>query len=405
MMAWLVMAMLNVTLWAQSPAESALGTMNPFPERFFHLKTRGSLTNSLLKFERGGEATVAFLGGSITEMEGWHNMIMDYLTKRFPQTKFQFIEAGIPSMGSTPHAFRMEHDVLSRGRVNLLFFEAVVNDDGNGFTPSEQVKGVEGVVRHAWQTNPETDIVMMYFVQPHYGQMVAQGQLPDVVLNHERVANYYLVPAVDMVSEMGERVMVGELTWKDFGGIHPAPLGQRYYATSIIRLMNQMWSNRPQAEEVKPHKIPGRPLDEFCYNEGHFVDIRQARLMRGWEVVDSWHPDDEASTRPGFVDVPMLETTKAGARLTLDFVGRAVGICCVAGPSAGILEYRVDGGPWKRRDTFTGWSSALYIPWVYMMETELADGPHKLEMKMSAEKNKNSHGTACQIRNFVVNGK
>jgi hypothetical protein len=40
-----------------------------------------------------------------------------------------------------------------------------------------------------------------------------------------------------------------------------------------------------------------------------------------------------------------------------------------------------------------------------MMETELADGHHKLEMKMSDEKNKPPRGTACQIRNFVVNGK
>ena len=32
--------------------------------------------------------------------------------------------------------------------------------------------------------------------------------------------------------------------------------------------------------------------------------------------------------------------------------------------AAGILEYSVDGAPFKKLDTFTAWSGGLYIPWV-----------------------------------------
>ena len=46
-------------------------------------------------------------------------------------------------------------------------------------------------------------------------------------------------------------------------------------------------------------------------------------------------------TRPGLFDVPMLETNRPGAKLTLDFEGTAVGIFCVSGPAGGILEYSV----------------------------------------------------------------
>ena len=132
-----------VLVGAQSLGSVDLGKASPFPEKFFHLSTRGSLDNSFLKFQKGGEARVAFLGGSITEMKGWHNLLMEYFTKKFPQTKFDFIEAGIPSMGSTPHAFRLVHDVLSKGKVDLLFFEAAVNDETKEFTPVEQVRGME----------------------------------------------------------------------------------------------------------------------------------------------------------------------------------------------------------------------------------------------------------------------
>jgi hypothetical protein len=45
----------------------------------------------------------------------------------------------------------------------------------------------------------------------------------------------------------------------------------------------------------------------------------------------------------------------------------------------------------------------LYLPWVYMFETELEKGNHQLVLKISSSKNEKSLGTACQIRNFVVN--
>ena len=101
----------------------------------------------------------------------------------------------------------------------------------------------------------------------------------------------------------------------------------------------------------------------------------------------------------------MLEATRPGDRLTLDFRGKAIGIFCVSGPSAGILEYSVDGAPFKELDTFTEWSHNLYIPWVYMLETELKDTDHKLVLRISKKKNPASQGTECQIRNFVVNNR
>ena len=75
---------------------------------------------------------VAFLGGSITYNSGWRDSVMQYLEDRFPETVFEFVSAGIPSMGSTPAAFRLSRDVLDNGPVDLLFEEAAVNDATNG---------------------------------------------------------------------------------------------------------------------------------------------------------------------------------------------------------------------------------------------------------------------------------
>ena len=75
---------------------------------------------------------------------------------------------------------------------------------------------------------------------------------------------------------------------------------------------------------VKPHVLPAVPLDGYSYTNGKLVDIRQAHINKGWQLVPSWTPRLIAETRPGFVDVPMLETDRPGAKLTLDFEGTAV---------------------------------------------------------------------------------
>lgn len=375
----------------------------PEYEKYLHYNVRGSLGNSFVKFEKERSARVAFLGGSITEMNGWKDMVEKQLQQRFPYTRFEFVEAGIGSTGTTPGAFRLQQDVLSKGKIDLLFAEAAVNDHTNYFTAEEQVRGMEGEVRHALMSNPEMDIIMLHFIYDPFIPMVGRRQQPDVVLNHERVANHYLIPSVNLIQEIGERMLDDEFTWEEFGGTHPLPFGHKYYAAAINHLFDAMWKEAASVGKVVPHEIPEQPLDVYSYYKGNFVDLQHAKLNKGWKYVASWHPDDQYEKRRGFVDVPMLEATQPGDKLTLDFEGKAIGLFCTPGPAAGIIEYSIDGAPFKKLDTFTQWSQYLYIPWVYMLETELDATKHRLVLKMSKEKNEASEGHQCQIRNFVVN--
>lgn len=375
----------------------------PEYEKYLHYNVRGSLQNSFVKFEKERKGRVAFLGGSITEMNGWKNRIEKQLQQRFPYTTFEFVEAGIGSTGTTPGSFRLQNDVLSKGKIDLLFVEAAVNDHTNYFTPLEQVRGMEGEVRHALLSNPEIDIIMLHFIYDPFIPMVAKKQQPDVVLNHERVANHYLIPSVNLVQEIGERMQDGEFTWEQFGGTHPLPFGHTFYAAAINHLFDSMWKGITPDSPVVAHEIPEEPLDEYSYYKGDFIDLKEAKLNKGWKYVPSWRADNKYEKRRGFADVPMLEATRPGDKLTLDFTGKAIGIFCTPGPTAGILEYSIDGAPFKKLDTFTQWSKYLYIPWVYMFETELDDTTHKLVLRISKDKNPDSIGTECQIRNFVVN--
>ena len=78
------------------------------PKGHEYFDLRDGLGNCHLKFEREKTGRIAFLGGSITAMNGWRDHTIRYFEERFPDTKFEFISAGIGSLGSVPHAFRLE---------------------------------------------------------------------------------------------------------------------------------------------------------------------------------------------------------------------------------------------------------------------------------------------------------
>lgn len=364
-----------------------------------YITQRGSLTNSFHKFTNEKKGCVAFLGGSITEMQGWRNMVQENLRKQFPDTKFQFIDAGIGSTGSTPHAFRFENDVLKQGMPDLLFVEAAVNDHTNKFSPENQVRGMEGIVRHARQVNPYMDIVILHFVYAPFLKQLDKGIQPDVIMNHERVANYYHITSINLAQEIAERLRNKEFTWKEFGGTHPSQFGHTLYAQAIGELFNKEQHNL-KSQSTRPHPLPEKPLDKSSYSQGTFIDIKEATELNGFKYIENWKPgvSAKAGTRKGFVQVPMLEAKEGGASLKLNFTGKAIGIFCVAGPNAGILEYSIDGKPFRCIKTHTPWSNKVYLPWVYMFDKHLTPGEHTLTVRV-----KEGEKSECHIRNFVIN--
>jgi len=369
-----------------------------------YIALRDGLPNCRIRFANGKKGRVAFLGGSITWADnGWRSMVCEDLKRRFPQTQFDFVNAGIPSTDTALAPFRFDDTVLKRGLVDLLFVEFAVNDETNGRTATESVRGMEGVVRKARASNPAMDVVIMYFVEPAKMEAYRKGKTPTVIVSHEKVAVHYRIPSIDLAREVTERIDAGEFTWADFRDLHPSPFGHGIYARGIDRLFELAWkAPLPDDAKVRAHPMPERPVEPFHYGRGRFVDTDKAQIVGGWRVDPSWRPK-QGDTREGFVSVPMLVAEEPGATLKLAFDGTAIGLLVVAGYDVGVIEFSIDGGSFRRLDQYTQWSEYLHIPWAYILDAELKPGKHELTLRTTDQKNAKSRGHSATIVKFLVN--
>jgi lysophospholipase L1-like esterase len=382
----------------------AVGLAAPDATSFFgdNVQLRGSLTNSRIRFEREKKGTVAFMGGSITEMNGYRPMVCDILKKRFPATDFKFVDAGIGSTCSTTGAFRLMADVFAQGPVDLFFVEFAVNDDQDAaHTRAECIRGLEGIIRHARQINPNIDIVVTFFVNEGMLKTLQSGQTPLTIEAHETVAKHYEVSTINLAKEAAEEITAGKLTWKQYGGVHPAPYGNAIGARMIDELFSRAWA-APLAADAALKAYPNpEPIDPLSYSNGRFIDPKEAQIKSGWTLgVPDWK-SLPGSKRPRFTSIPMLYATEPGAEATLSFEGTAIGAYIVAGPDAGIVEASIDDGPATSVNLFHHFSAGLHYPRTVMLGTDLKPGKHTLKLRVSPETKSSGH--AARIIQFGVN--
>lgn len=364
----------------------------------FHL--RGNLASSRAQFEQSKQGHVAFIGGSITEMNGYRPMVCSRLERQFPGTKFTFTNAGISSTCSTTGAFRLGTDVLNKGPVDLFFIEFAVNDDQDaGHAQQQCIRGMEGIIRQARRHNPKMDIVITYFVNPGMLKMIQTGKTPPRIDAHAKVAQHYNISTIHLAQEVADQIGAGELTWKKFGGTHPAPHGNAICADMIDRLLQSAWRESPA--KSAPHKMP-KTLDMYSYANGRFVSPTEANVVAGWQLhVPDWKKLP-GGKRSRFTSMKMLTANEPGAKLTLKFEGTAVGAYVVAGPDAGTVEASIDGGDATAVNLFHRYSRGLHYPRTVMFAADLKPGKHTLELVVGDEKSGAGH--AARIMQFTVNG-
>ncbi|HEV2296194.1 MAG TPA: SGNH/GDSL hydrolase family protein [Tepidisphaeraceae bacterium] len=234
-----------------------------FPARA--LTVRQGIGNVAAKLNGGKDVTVAFIGGPITAGGGdggFATLVARWLRTQYPQRQVRLVNAGFVDGGSPLGAARYERDVLPH-EPDLLFVEFAADDTGK----EDRQLHIERLVRKAWSSNPEMDIIFLYALEQSHRDDYRAGRLAPAAALHERVAVHYGIPSVVMGLDLLAQLDAGKTRWVEqfYDESRPTPKGHWAYADAVIGALRTLLADEtaksPVKHELKEPLTPGLVLN------------------------------------------------------------------------------------------------------------------------------------------------
>ena len=317
------------------------------------LQIRDGLPNFMAKAATGQAVRIGYIGGSITESEGWRVKSLSWFKEYFNNDNIIGYNAAVGGTNSKYGVFRIEEQMLNKYSFDLIFIEFAVNDLTLG--SSEVGKCIEGMVRKIWKKNPGTDICIVHALRE--GTMfddINSGKMPLTSTIHDNVAEYYGIPSifwgVQVIKEIkeGTTVFMGNVVDQQqsknaegkyvftVDGVHPTNYGQELYTnvtTKCIRLMENM--NTPMAHTLKSAMI---------------ADNYQNATMSSYSL-SSNHGFDEVTQTGNYTFLDEFITPEntfligedQQAYYEFTYTGNMFGFSLLQGPGSGKTVIEVDG--------------------------------------------------------------
>ncbi len=328
-------------------------------------EVRKGIGNVIEKIKAGKEIKIAYLGGSITEMDGWRRLSREWLAKEYPNAKFTEIHAAIGGTGSDLGVFRFEHDALNLDP-DLLFVEFATND--SGASPESIWENFDGIVRKTWRRNPKIDIVFTYTITSSMMGNYRDGFFNQAASAMEYLADHYGIPSIGFGPRVAGEVAAGRLVMsmgevatavpketpdrdrlineelkrqgrilfaKD--GVHPALPGHGFYLESI----KAAWAAMKELPAVDHSDRLGTPFYCARLENAKMVQIERRHLVGdSWKMLDQTDNLQRCFSRRGG---QFWMATKPGDGIEFKFKGSECRIYDLLGPDCGQVWLTVDG--------------------------------------------------------------
>ena len=402
--AWCHAALPKAMDWT-APASPVPKTINGKVElvKAEEVHVRKGIGNFLTKLKAGKPVTVAYLGGSITEMNGWRNMTTDWLRKANQKAEVTEVHASIGGTGSDLGVFRLKHDALSKDP-DLLFVEFATNDRHES---AENIwRNFDGIVQQTWRKNPNTDIVFVYTIMVAMMDEYGAGKMNNAASAMEYLADHYGIPSVCFGPRVMAEVKAGRLVMSlgEFAtavpketpdrdkiineelkkrgqtlfakdGVHPARPGHEFYLKSVIAGFEAM-RNMPPVNHVA---FVGKPFFDGLLAEAKMVPIEEGMLVgEGWTKLAADAPEQRLFEKRGG---QFWRADRPGAKLKFRFRGTKCGIYDLIGPKGANVRITVDGKVTRqfcpRFDLFCSFTRLSSL-WVF----DGSKGEHSVEVEV-----------------------
>jgi len=342
------------------------------------LQKRNGLAAFFAKLRAGQAVTVAYIGGSVTQMDNkYRNQSARFLQELYPKVKMSFVNAGVSGTGTDLAACRLKYQVLEY-KPDLVFVEFAVN---GSFVP-----GLEGIIRQIHQADPSTGICLLYSISTGQSALYAAGKVPENIQNLEILADHYAIPSIHMGLEVAALESAGKLAWKadpelikdktvfSKDGTHPTTEGGNLYAAAIARSLVRLDQFKGLDADF------AQPFTADNWEDGMAVDPLKLSFSDDWKAVLPANSVSLKQFSPWFAKV--LTAEKPGSSVRFKFSGTKVGLFDIGGPEVGQLEVYVDGVKQAVFNRFNRFCNNRYRGQYFFVDTK--PGVHDVEFKIAA---------------------
>lgn len=242
------------------------------------------LKSCMRRAVHGGELTIGFLGGSITQgsLASEHTRTYAYRVytwwkEAFPLASFYYVNGGIGGTNSHYGAARAESDLLMY-QPDFVVVDFSVNDEADCFFQETY----EGVIRKilAWNSMPA--VLLLHNVFYDTGENAQEY--------HNAVGKWYGVPYVSVRDTVYRRMKAGEYVRTELtaDGLHPNDKGHALVAGEIICFLEKIKAevekedekakgadiDAAREEEKRARRLPA-PMTENAYEHTRRLTIRE----------------------------------------------------------------------------------------------------------------------------------
>lgn len=316
------------------------------------------------KARKGGDITIAAIGGSITAgglqtkdpKNRFVARVADWFTLTFPEAKVNFVNAGIGGTNSIYGSMRVQKDVLAKNP-DLVIVEYAVND--NHPVPLLWAS-YEGVLRQILREPQKPAVIQLFFMQ-------RKGE--NAQANQQMLGRHYKLPMVSFRDAWWPEIFSGRTQWEEMYAdvVHPNDTGHIRASELLITLLNEV-NDRSQTGGSVPTSTSELPApmisDAFanCHYSQH-ADLKPTQNS-GW----SQSPDGKNWLSPSTTDAE-IEFEFSG---TILFVGYDIDKDAEA-----FATFSVDGGAPQFLK-----SNGNRVP----LAEDLAPGKHRVRITFSGGK-------------------
>ncbi len=269
--------------------------------------------------------TLGFIGGSLTEGFGasetkyrYTSLFTSMMNRRFPDTTFTEINAGIGGTTSALGLFRLKRELLDKG-IDMLFIEYAVNDKSFG---DASFKYFEGIIRTARRFAP--DMPIMCLMADLYSHT---EQKPHIAAVQEKIAAEYGIPCVDIGLVLKEKMLDygGDRTFFTIDDGHPSDYGYKVYVDCMMKAISEADFGYTFPEKAISGTDLANPVMLIAKDIPHTDDwLLSKRTLSG-------------------SDLNYITSDKPGAAIEFEFTGTTCGLYCRFEVGTGRADIYLDG--------------------------------------------------------------